>query len=650
MANKPEAELQNWEAIAEGVNPDAAIKFWQERAKLTWEEAKELAEGAKARAFYVTGLAQQDLVKLVSDGLEEALKNGETMQQFRERIKEAIENQGWKEYRVETIFRTNMQTAYSAGRYLKMQAVKKTRPYWQYMAVMDKRTRPSHAILNGVVYPADHEFWQSNYPPNGFRCRCGVITLSERQVQDQNLEVQKEMPKPGVWTDPKTNMEYFVNFPGADNGFRNNPFSEWAKNGGIDDLPGLSGFTPTKQAPVTQKMLESEISELEKQISAAKTDVEKKLLEEKKAQQQALLEKKATKAMHDKLVNQNKKIQAKLESFQIKTYSGIWQQDITTADWAEKATSIQSKKDYFLSKLAKGGLTPTEVAKFQQYLKDLDEFSAQGQEYYNLQKTLKNNQESLLALKKGGKVAAKSSTPPVDEKFSQERKDKALWAKSPKEADSALRAKSGEVWSEAKQVEKNAAYKYTQGSGSFNRPLRGYEGSWGNYKGVGKVDLNYEKSGKAIEHLTKLIDRSSYDRDIWLQRGVSTDGTAKFLKITEKHLMGLSEKELKQLLEGKEITEEAFTSCGSCKGTGFSGVIFNIYCPKGTKMIYAEPFSHYGYGAKKKWDGKSEQSIYGHELETIIQRGTKFRVTKIEKSSKGIFIDMDVIEQIEVKK
>lgn len=233
-----EINLDNWKVIAEGVQPDAAVKFWQERAKLTWDEAKELAAGAKARAFYVTGLAQADLVKLVSDGLEEALKNGETMPQFRERILKAIENQGWKEYRLETIFRTNMQTAYSAGRYLKMQAVKKTRPYWQYMAVMDKRTRPSHAILNGLVYPADHEFWNSNYPPNGFRCRCGVITLSDRQVQDQNLEVQTKMPEPGVWTDPKTNMEYFVHFPGADKGFRDNPFKEWA-GGGSELLPAI---------------------------------------------------------------------------------------------------------------------------------------------------------------------------------------------------------------------------------------------------------------------------------------------------------------------------------------------------------------------------------------------------------------------------
>lgn len=75
--------------------------------------------------------------------MEEALKNGETLETFKARIAEAIRTQGWHDYRVENIFRTNMQTAYAAGRYKKMQAVKKSRPYWQYMAIMDRRVRPS---------------------------------------------------------------------------------------------------------------------------------------------------------------------------------------------------------------------------------------------------------------------------------------------------------------------------------------------------------------------------------------------------------------------------------------------------------------------------------------------------------------------------
>lgn len=220
-------DLNDWEVIAEPVAPEAAIEFWRQKACMTREEALRLAEGERWRAFWVGGLTRHDQIQCVYDAIGKVLENGETPADFRQRIMSVIQSQGWHDYRVETILRTNIQQAYSAGRYAKMQAVKNSRPYLQYLAIMDKRTRPSHAILHEKVYPADHEFWASNYPPNGFRCRCTVVTLSERQVRAQGLTVEKAMPQPGVWTDPKTGMEYFVQFPGADRGWRNAPGRDW---------------------------------------------------------------------------------------------------------------------------------------------------------------------------------------------------------------------------------------------------------------------------------------------------------------------------------------------------------------------------------------------------------------------------------------
>lgn len=246
-------DLPEPEIIAEGVRPDAAIEFWKRRAKLTDAEAKALGEGARQRAFYVTGLARRDLVQLVSDGIQTALENGETLGAFRERIAAAIQAQGWHERRVELIFRTNMQAAYAAGRWKKIQAVKASRPYLQYVARM-VRTRPSHAILHGLVYPVDHEFWASNYPPNGFRCHCHAVSLSSRQVEKQGLTVQKEMPKPGVWTDPKTGMEYFVHFPGADKGFKNNPGRDW--------LDGLLALTTQRLEAAPPKLAAASVRSL----------------------------------------------------------------------------------------------------------------------------------------------------------------------------------------------------------------------------------------------------------------------------------------------------------------------------------------------------------------------------------------------------
>jgi hypothetical protein len=164
---------------------------------------------------------------------------------------------------------------------------------------------------------------------------------------------------------------------------------------------------------------------------------------------------------------------------------------------------------------------------------------------------------------------------------------------------------------------------------------------------VGKVDLNHEGRGDAIRHMTNLINKSSYDRDIWLQRGIKTSqGVAVFLGIEENELLYWMQKQLEDRLKGREITDHAFASCGSAKGSGLKGYTFNIYCPRGTKMMYSEPFSAYGEGAKLAWDGKSKQTIFGPEDETIIQRGTKFRVLKVEKTSTDIYFDLEVIAQI----
>lgn len=638
---KPGFDLPDPEIIAEGVTPDAALEFWKWRAKLTDEEAKALNEEVRYRAFYVTGLAKHDLVQLVSDAIEEAVKNGETLADFKKRIVEAIQAQGWHDYRVENIFRTNLQTAYSAGRYKKMQAVKESRPYWQYIAVMDRRVRPSHAILHGKVYPADHEFWATNYPPNGFRCRCGVRTLSERQVKAQGLTVEKEMPKAGVWTDPKTGMEYFVHFPGADKGFRHNPGKDWADAGldlkkhGMDTAPPVP-----KKEPLTQKKLEADISAVETLIKATTDKQAIVELEAKKAELQTALQKKKVSAEKKKLSAQAKKVEAQITAFPVKTYSGIWMDAVTTADWSAKAGAIPHKKAYFQGKLKAGDLTPEEAAKFEGYLSDLAEFDATGKTLADLLEKQKNIQDSLSLLKNGGKDTLNP--------YSQARKDAALWAQAPQEADAVMRTRTGDVWSTANKAEKDALYAYTQSSGGFNRPLRGHEGRWGNFKGVGKVDLDAEGRGEAIRHMTEVISRSTYDRDIWLQRGIETAaGAAAFLELPEEAFRKWSLAELKEALEGKEKVEHAFCSCGSAKGQGFGGFIFRIYCPRGTKMMYSEPFSHYGYGDKREWDGKRTQEYFSYEDETIIQRGTKFKVTKVEKTADGaLTFELEVVEQI----
>jgi SPP1 gp7 family putative phage head morphogenesis protein len=218
----------------EPLAPAEAVKYWGGKAPVSAKDFKRLEASARSRAFAVSGLARMDQVGAVQSAIGKALEEGETLADFKRRIGGIIEQQGWtgnRAWRVENIFRTNIQSAYMAGRYEQMTRVAKARPYWMLVAVRDRRTRQTHLAVDGLVYPHDHPFWDTWYPPNGFACRCVVVTLSERQVKARGLTVQAEIPDTIRVVDPATGMESLVT-PLPDKG--------WSTNVGKDWLTGLS--------------------------------------------------------------------------------------------------------------------------------------------------------------------------------------------------------------------------------------------------------------------------------------------------------------------------------------------------------------------------------------------------------------------------
>jgi hypothetical protein len=131
---------------------------------------------------------------------------------------------------------------------------------------------------------------------------------------------------------------------------------------------------------------------------------------------------------------------------------------------------------------------------------------------------------------------------------------------------------------------------------------------------------------------------------MWVQRGVDLNAAR---AVFGTDLSGMNVAQVRAALLGKVGVEPAFSSCATCKGHGFTNksVVYNIYCPRGTKMLYAEPFSAYGEGFGKNWNGKAKQTNFGTEAEIILQRNSKFRITKIERSGSKWFIDLEVIGQ-----
>lgn len=419
----------------------------------------------------------------------------------------------------------------------------------------------------------------------------------------------------------------------------------WSYDEAIKDFGSLEGFTDGEDL-TKLKDLHSQMEAIE----AQKAEWQEKLNEKLKAEQKKALAKKQL-----ELEAQKAAVQQQLDDFEVKTYSGIWyNKNVTTADW--ESLNIAGKKQYYEGKF----ITETDpdlMKKYQDLYKQLEELDTEGKSYHDIQQQLKKIEQEISKVQADLKKVENSGIiEAVDDAFTQERKDAAMWAKSTKEADALLRDRCGEVWRSSPPIQKNAIYDYTQSYHKFNEPLRGIEYGSEKFLGVGNVDLDQigvSYSGwqpgamrKEINAMTDIIEKSVYQEDFWLQRGCRFKGMDKFFNVPMDKLQHASQAELEALLLGTTPTEYGFCSCGVAKGKGFSGdIILNIYAPSGTQMMYVEPFSAFGNGSGKSWDGLKPQSSFGQESEIILQQGTTFRVTKVEKTPGTIYIDLEVIGQ-----
>jgi SPP1 gp7 family putative phage head morphogenesis protein len=100
-----------------------------------------------------------------------------------------------------------------AAEWQHIQETKDIYPYLKYVAVMDKRTRPEHAALNGIVRKVDDDFWKTHYPPNGWNCRCTAEPLAEAKETPPD-KVERAVIKAQVPTtflsNPGINGEVFT--------------------------------------------------------------------------------------------------------------------------------------------------------------------------------------------------------------------------------------------------------------------------------------------------------------------------------------------------------------------------------------------------------------------------------------------------------
>lgn len=182
-------------AFAIGLPPRDAVAYLKSKGLVISNHWLEIEQAARARAFTIVGVTKLDVLEDVRSALVTALEQGRDKKWFVAHLQPLLEKKGWwgkggaTPARLRLIWQQNIQDAYMVGRYRSMLANSEDRPYWQYSAKMDARTRPHHKALHNKVFRFDDVFWKTHYPPNGFRCRCMITALTRSEVANAKLAV-----------------------------------------------------------------------------------------------------------------------------------------------------------------------------------------------------------------------------------------------------------------------------------------------------------------------------------------------------------------------------------------------------------------------------------------------------------------------------
>lgn len=129
-------------------------------------------------AMQVTQAVQKTMARLQQEGVETNLA-----------VKTLEEMTGWSRWYAETVFRTNVTTAYSAGRWKQVSdpVVAEVVPAFRYSAVGDSDTRKNHEAADGLIAGLNDPIWERFTPPLGYNCRCTLELVDRFTLQRMSL-------------------------------------------------------------------------------------------------------------------------------------------------------------------------------------------------------------------------------------------------------------------------------------------------------------------------------------------------------------------------------------------------------------------------------------------------------------------------------
>lgn len=175
---------------------DRAYEWFKKKVPMTRIQFDMLNQAAKAEAFTIAGSENIALIAQVKEVAQRSLIEGLTQNEFQKDVKLLFESAGvtpTSPWHLETVFRTNIGSAYNAARYQQTfesptEAVELFVPYLQYSTTGAATVCDICAPYNGRIYRRDDSIWGTMYPPNHYNCECLVAPVSALEAEAEGLK------------------------------------------------------------------------------------------------------------------------------------------------------------------------------------------------------------------------------------------------------------------------------------------------------------------------------------------------------------------------------------------------------------------------------------------------------------------------------
>lgn len=209
-----EVSVESWQELP----PEEAIDLFNKKviAKITTKVGEkvllDLATNEEMqywtqKAFAIAGIERDNILKDAKMSILNSLKLGKSIQESMYDLEDIFDNYIQRgdiaPHRLETIVRTNISEAMNMGRkqIIENDIIADEVGYVEYSAVMDERTRPTHAEMHGKVFRADDPIVDEIWPPNGYNCRCIMVPVTDYEIEREGLIISTEADIPPNFPD-----------------------------------------------------------------------------------------------------------------------------------------------------------------------------------------------------------------------------------------------------------------------------------------------------------------------------------------------------------------------------------------------------------------------------------------------------------------